>query len=80
MPNVGAKKAKSATPAMARNPSAKLPMVWDTFQMLILKLLSFWENQCVMIRPHGGQPIPESHPTTSMRMKMTVVFSAVFAP
>ena len=48
--------------------------------MLILKLLSFWENQCVMIRPHGGQPIPESHPTTSMRMKMTVVFSAVFAP
>ena len=33
------------TPAMARKPREKLPMVWDTFQTLILKLRSFWLNQ-----------------------------------
>ena len=80
MPKVGAKNAKRATPAIARKPREKLPIVCETFQILILKLLSFCENQWVMIRPHGGQPIPDNQPTTSMRKKMTVVFNAVLAP
>ena len=66
------------TPAMARKPREKLPMVWDTFQILILKLRSFWLNQWAMMRPQGGQPKPLSQPTMSMSTKMMEVFTAVF--
>ena len=55
-------------------------MVWDTFQMLILKLRSFWLNQCAIIRPQGGQPKPLSQPTTNIRTKMIAVLTAVLAP
>ena len=72
--------AARATPAIARKPREKLPMVWETFQMLILKLRSFWLNQWAMIRPQGGQPKPLSQPTISIRMKMTVVLTAVLVP
>ncbi len=65
---------------MARKPSEKLPMVWETFHTLILKLRSFWLNQCAMILPQGGQPKPLSQPTTSMSVNMTAVFTAVFVP
>ena len=65
---------------MARKPSEKLPMVWETFQMLILKLLSFWLNQWAMMRPQGGQPKPLSQPTISISTKMTAVLRAVLAP
>ena len=71
---------KSITPAIARKPREKLPMVWETFQTLILKLRSFWLNQCAMILPQGGQPKPLSQPTTSMSVNMIAVFTAVFAP
>ena len=69
-----------ATPAIARNPSEKLPMVWETFHILILKLRSFWLNQCAMIRPQGGQPKPLSQPTTSISTKMMAVLTAVLVP
>ena len=65
---------------MARKPREKEPMVWDTFQMLILKLRSFWLNQCAMMRPHGGQPKPLSQPTMSISTKMTAVLRAVLVP
>ena len=72
--------AARATPAMARKPREKDPMVWETFQMLILKLRSFWLNQCAMIRPQGGHPKPLSQPTISISMKMITVFTAVLVP
>ena len=62
-------------PAVARRPSEPLPNVWEVFQTDILKLLSFWLNQWAIIRPHGGQPIPESHPTTSISTKTMAMLS-----
>ena len=63
-------------PAVARRPSEPLPNVCEVFHTDILKLLSFWLNQCAIIRPQGGQPIPESHPTTSISTKTIAMLSA----
>ena len=65
---------------MARKPREKEPMVWETFQMLILKLRSFWLNQCAIIRPQGGHPNPLSQPTMSISTNMITVLIAVLVP
>ena len=72
--------AASETPAMARKPREKEPMVWETFHTLILKLRSFWLNQWAIIRPQGGQPKPLSQPTASISTKMITVLTAVLVP
>ena len=46
------------------------PIEWEVFQTDILKLRSFCENQCAMMRPQGGHPMPESQPTSSIRPKI----------
>ena len=71
--------ANRAMPAVTSSPSEPLPMVCDVFQTDILKLRSFCENQWAMIRPHGGQPMPDSHPMTSISVKMIATFRPVEA-
>ena len=66
---------KSPTPSVTSRPSDPLPIVCEVFQTDILKLRSFCENQCAMMRPQGGHPMPESQPTASIRMKTTVTLS-----
>ena len=50
-------------------------MVCEVFQTDILKLRSFCENQWAMMRPHGGQPMPDSQPMASISRKTTVTLS-----
>ena len=44
--------------------------------MLIIVPRSLGENQCVITRPQGGQPMPLNQPTRQFRIPMTRMASA----
>ena len=67
---------KMKTPKVTSSPRLPLPRVCEVFQIDILKLRSFCENQCAIMRPQGGQPIPESQPTMSISRNMTATLRA----
>ena len=46
------------------------PMLWPQFQMAILVPRSLTENQWVMVRPAGGQPMPCTQPLANMSRNM----------
>ena len=47
-----------AIPTAAIGPIKAPPTLWATFQIDIFVPRSCCENQCVITRPLGGQPIP----------------------
>ena len=68
---------KTAIPADANKDIVPEPVLCEVFQIDILKLRSFCENQCAIIRPQGGQPIPESQPTANIKAKRIPPFTAI---
>lgn len=49
------------------------PTLWATFQIDIFVPRSFCENQWVMTRPHGGQPIPWNQPMRNCVMNIMMI-------
>ena len=47
--------------------------------MLIIVPRSPGENQCVMTRPHGGQPMPLNQPTQAFRIPITTIARALLS-
>ena len=54
-------------------PTKLPPTLWATFQIDILVPRSFKENQCVITRPLGGQPIPWNQPIKNWVINMTTI-------
>ena len=69
--------AKTAMPAVTNKASDPPPTLCEVFHNDILKLRSFCENQCAMIRPHGGHPMPDNHPTANMKAKRMPALTAI---
>ncbi len=76
MPNMP----NTATPAKAKTPSEPPPTLCDVFHIDILKLRSRCENQCAMIRPHGGHPMPEIQPAASMKPNSRALLRPIDCP
>ena len=62
---------------MAIGPTSAPPTLCAQFQMLIIVPRSPGENQCVITRPHGGQPMPLNQPTRQFNTPITKMARAL---
>ena len=59
-------------------PTNAPPTLWAQFQNDIHVPRSLIENQCVITRPHGGQPMPLNQPTRKLSAAIITMASVLF--
>ena len=60
-------------------PTKAPPTLCAQFQMLIMVPRSPGENQCVITRPQGGQPMPLNQPTKAFSTPITRMARALWS-
>ena len=60
-------------------PTRAPPTLWAQFHTLIHVPRSLMENQRVITRPHGGQPIPWNQPTRKLKAPIRVMANPLFS-
>src|SRR5262245_64540280 len=71
-----------ATPTTANVATRPPPMLWPTFQNDTISPRSLVLNQCTIVLPDGGQPMPCTHPFATCRRITTPseAYSALMSP
>lgn len=67
----------SVIPNAASGAIAAPPMLCATFHTDIFTPRSLVQNQCVMTRPQGGQPMPCIQPLTNSRQNIAMMATGI---